>query len=140
MLLAKRFAPMSTKLVTNKLFEFTLALLLMLPLLCIVFPTVRSTVMFAFDVMLKLFASMLPVTFKLVPVAAPMLGVVNCALAITTMFPPTIPVVTPSVFADIVVPVMLIPEPAEYDPAALNCVKVKLSVPIITSPTGAVIT
>ena len=34
------------------------------------FPTVRSNVMFAFDVMLKLFASMLPVTFKLVPVAA----------------------------------------------------------------------
>jgi FtsP/CotA-like multicopper oxidase with cupredoxin domain len=50
-------------------------------------------VIFAFDVMLKLFASILPTTFKLVPVAAPMLGVVNCALAITTMFPPTIPVV-----------------------------------------------
>ena len=88
--------------------------------------------------MLKLLALMLPVTLKLVPVAAPMFGVVSCAPVLTTMLPPTISVVTPSTLADIIVPVILIPLPAVYEPDALNCVNPKLVTPNIISPVGVV--
>ena len=51
-----------------------------------------------------------PVTLKLVPVAAPMFGVVNCAPALTIILPvPSKDVVMPSVLALITVPLMLIP-------------------------------
>ena len=54
---------------------------------------------------------MFPVdTFKLVPVAAPMLGVVNTALALTLMLPPpSNAVVVPSTLELIIVPDKLIP-------------------------------
>ena len=53
---------------------------------------------------------MLPVVLKLVPVAAPMLGVVRAAPALTMMFPlPSNAVVTLSVLALITVPFSTIP-------------------------------
>ena len=57
----------------------------------------------------KLPPVMLPVTLKLVPVAAPMFGVVKFALALTTMFPVLNAVVTLSTNALITVPLRLIP-------------------------------
>jgi len=126
------------------LFELTLALLVILPADSIIPSTLKLPVILAILLMLKLLAVTLPLLNvfqdKLLKVASPMFGVVRFALVLTTIFPPTISVVTPSTLALIEVPVMLIPEPAEYDPAALNCVKVKLSVPIMTSPVGKVIT
>ena len=53
------------------------------------------------------------VTLTLVPVAAPMLGVVSCALALTIILPdPSNAVVVLSVFALISVPAIAIPLPA----------------------------
>ena len=58
----------------------------------------------------KLEPVMLPVVLKLVPVAAPILGVVNAALALTIILPvPSNAVVIPSVLALITVPFKLIP-------------------------------
>ena len=55
-------------------------------------------------------AVMLPVTLKLVPVAAPMLGVVKLADALTEIFPPpSNAVVVPSTLALITVPAKLTP-------------------------------
>ena len=54
--------------------------------------------------------STLPVRFKLVPVAAPMFGVVRLALALTMILPPpSNAVVMPSVLAENTVPVKLRP-------------------------------
>ena len=51
-----------------------------------------------------------PVTLKLVPVAAPMFGVVNAALALTLILPPpSNAVVVPSTLALNTVPFKLIP-------------------------------
>ena len=80
---------------------------------CILPNTFKFVPMFARLLMLRLLPLRFPVTIKEVPVAAPMFGVVNCALAITAMLPPTIPVVIPSVFAENCVPINAIPEPAE---------------------------
>ena len=58
----------------------------------------------------KLPASTLAVTFKLVPVAAPILGVVKLALALTMMLPlPSNAVVLLSTLAENTVPFRLIP-------------------------------
>ena len=57
---------------------------------------------------------------KLLNVASPMFGVVRFALVLTTMLPPTIAVVSKSTFAEITVPVIAIPLPGLYVPAALN--------------------
>ena len=90
----------------------------------------------AFAVMLA--ANTLPDTLRLVPVAAPIFGVVNCALVLTTMLPATISVVIPSTFALITVPLIAIPLPAEYEPAAANCEKAMFVIPNTISPVGVV--
>jgi hypothetical protein len=59
-----------------------------------------------------LLANTLPVRFILVPVAAPMLGVVSCAFALTTTLPPAISVVVLSTFTENTVPVSVKPNPA----------------------------
>ena len=65
---------------------------------------------------LKLLAVTLPLLRlfhdKLLNVASPKFGVVRFAPVLTTMFPPTISVVTKSTFAEISVPVIAIPLPA----------------------------
>ena len=59
-----------------------------------------------------LLAVILPVVVKLVPVAAPIFGVVRLALALTIIFPtPSNAVVSLSTLADIKVPAMAIPLP-----------------------------
>ena len=89
--------------------------------------------MFAILPILKLLPLRFPVTIKEVPVAAPMFGVVNCAFAITTILPPSIPVVIPSVFAENWTPSSAIPGPAVYVPAPENWVNIIGSVPIVTT-------
>jgi hypothetical protein len=74
----------------------------------------------------------LPVVLKLVPVAAPMLGVVKLALTLTEIFPPASnAVVSLSTLALNCVPTRL--KPAEvlalYVAAWLNCAKVMFEVP-----------
>ena len=61
----------------------------------------------------KLPAVTLPAVLKLVPVAAPMLGVVNTAPVLTTILPETIAVVVLSTLAENVVPVSATPLLAE---------------------------
>ena len=62
-----------------------------------------------------------PVTLKLVPVAAPMLGVVRLAPALTIILPaPSNAVVLLSTLAEITVPAILIPLPAVYVWLELN--------------------
>ena len=78
-----------------------------------------------------------PVTLKLVPVAAPMFGVTKLALALTTMLPPpSNAVVTPSVLALIIVPLIAIPLPDVYVWLVLNIAKVILLVPKVIVPVG----
>ena len=75
-----------------------------------------------------------PVTLKLVPVAAPMFGVVNCAPVLTLMLPePSNAVVTPSTLALNTDPIKLKPADvlAVYAPAAENCDQVIAVVPIV---------
>ena len=84
----------------------------------------------------KLPPVMLPVTLTLVPVAAPMLGVVNTAPVLTMMLPvPSNAVVTLSVLAENTVPFSTRPAAvlAVYVPAPENCVNTILLVPIITA-------
>ena len=83
----------------------------------------------------KLPPVMLPVTLTLVPVAAPILGVVNTAPVLTMMLPvPSNAVVMLSVLAENTVPFSTRPAEvlAEYVPAPENCVNTTLLVPIIT--------
>ena len=62
-----------------------------------------------------------PVTDKLVPVAAPIFGVVKLAEALTaTWLLPLIVVVSGSTLTLIDVPIMLIPLPAVIEPAPEN--------------------
>ena len=61
-----------------------------------------------------------PVTLRLVPVAAPMLGVTNTALALTTTLPEVMVVVISSVLTENTVPVKVKPLPAVYVPAPEN--------------------
>ena len=72
---------------------------------------------------------------KLVPVAAPILGVVNCAPDLTMILPvPSNVVVVLSVFALNTVPFSTKPADvlAVYAPAEVNCVNTTLLVPITT--------
>ena len=80
-------------------------------------------------------AVMLPVTLKLVPVAAPMLGVVNAALALIIILPPpSNAVVVPSVLAENTEPFNANPADvlAVYVPALENCANTTLLVPTTT--------
>ena len=77
----------------------------------------------------------LPLTLKLVPVAAPMLGVVKFAPALTMMLPPpSNDVVFSSTLALNCDPIKLRPAAvlAVYDPAPENCTNTIFVVPITT--------
>ena len=144
MLFANKFPPTSNTLVKNALLPLILALLEILALACIDPPIVKFDPILATLPILKLLAVTLPLLnvfqVKLLNVASPMFGVVRFALVLTTMLPPTISVVTPSVFALIIVPVIVIPFPALYVPAALNCENAIFDKPNSISPTGDITT
>ena len=76
-----------------------------------------------------------PVTLKLVPVAAPIFGVVSCAPVLTMILPPpSNAVVTLSTKALNCDPIKLRPAEvlAVYDPLPENCTHVMLVVPTVT--------
>ena len=124
MLFANKLPPTSSKFVKNALLPLIFALLEMLPLDCIDPPIVKFDPIFATLLILKLLAVTLPLLnvfhVILLNVASPIFGVVRFALVLTVMLPPTIAVVSKSTFAEIIVPVIAIPLPALYVPAALN--------------------
>ena len=81
-----------------------------------------------------------PVALKLEPVAAPMLGVVNCALALTEILPrPSNSVVVLSTLAENTVPTKLKPAAvlALYIWLLLNSANCILLVPKVITPDGA---
>ena len=92
----------------------------MLSLATIFADTVKLPSMLARFEILKLLAVKLPDTSKLVPVAAPMFGVVNTAPVLTTTLPPVIVVVISSTLTENSVPVKVRPAPAVYVPAPEN--------------------
>ena len=124
MLFANKFPPTFNKFVKNALLPLIFALLEILPLACIRLPTIKFDPILAILPILKLLAVTLPLLNvfqdRLLNVASPIFGVVRFALVLTTILPPLIAVVTPSVFAEIIVPVIAIPLPGLYVPAALN--------------------
>ena len=152
MLLAVKFPdseelPLTVKLPTDKL-PLTFPVLavnslVMLKLLALTLPDAVNEPTFAEVVTVnvlvrvsplafKLAASTLPVKLTLVPVAAPIFGVTNSALALTTMLPPLIVVVISSTFAVNTVPVNAIPFAALYWPPPENCVHTTGVVPTVT--------
>ena len=121
MLFANKFPPIFAEFVNDALLPLINALLVTLPLDSMMPSTRKLPVILAMLPILKLLAVTLPLLKlfhdKLLNVAAPKLGVVKFALGLTTIFPPTIEVVTLSVFAEISVPIIAIPLPAVYAPA-----------------------